>query len=90
MHDRVPVLLPCGVTNEADEVPTVLNTITGTIYLTNEVGMTIIQLCDASRSVAEIAGIITEKYSIDMTRSMTDVQEFLRDAVEVGIVCLES
>ena len=57
----------------------------GTVLL-NETGAAILQLCDGRRSVAEIAGVLQERYNSDVTDDVIAYQsglaenELIRDA----------
>ena len=57
----------------------------GTVLL-NETGAAILQLCDGRRSVAEIAGVLQERYGSDVTADVITYlsglaeRELIRDA----------
>jgi pyrroloquinoline quinone biosynthesis protein D len=53
------------------------------VVLLNNTGGAILELCDGRRSVAEIAGVLTEKYNRDV---VADVLEYLSALVEQDLV----
>jgi len=54
----------------------------GTVLL-NETGAAILQLCDGRRSVAEIAGVLQERYNSDVT---DDVIAYLSGLAENELI----
>jgi pyrroloquinoline quinone biosynthesis protein D len=56
------------------------------VMLLNETGAAILELCDGRRSIAEIAGILNERYHCDVLVDVTEYlsqlaeREFIRDA----------
>ena len=54
----------------------------GTVLL-NETGAAILQLCDGRRSVAEIAGVLQERYGSDVT---ADVVAYLSGLAERELI----
>jgi pyrroloquinoline quinone biosynthesis protein D len=56
------------------------------VVLLNNTGGAILELCDGRRSVAEIAGLLNEKYRCDVT---ADVIEYLSALVERDLVRAE-
>ena len=54
----------------------------GTVLL-NETGAAILQLCDGRRSVAEIAGVLQERYGSDVT---ADVIAYLSGLAERELI----
>ena len=54
----------------------------GTVLL-NETGAAILQLCDGRRSVAEIAGVLQERYNSDVTE---DVIAYLSGLAENELI----
>ena len=54
----------------------------GTVLL-NETGAAILQLCDGRRSVAEIAGVLQERYGSDVT---SDVLGYLSGLAERELI----
>ncbi|MGB2716699.1 MAG: PqqD family protein [Vicinamibacterales bacterium] len=66
-----------------DVVPTILNPVTGQIFVTNEVGKRLLELCDGSRDVdALVAQIAAEFAGCSVDQARADVVEFLSRAVE--------
>lgn len=69
--------------NNEEEVPTLLNPVTGQIFVTNEVGRRVLELCDGDRTIDEVIAAILNEFadsSADQVRE--DVQEFLTRAIE--------
>ena len=56
------------------------------INILNEVGSRIFALADGSRTVAEIAGLISEEFAIDTAAALNDVVEFLDDLVADNVM----
>ena len=56
------------------------------VVLLNDTGGAILDLCDGHRSVAEIAGVLKERYHCDVT---ADVIEYLSGLVERELVRAE-
>ena len=54
----------------------------GTVLL-NDTGAAILELCDGRRSVAEIAGVLQERYGSDVT---ADVLEYLSGLAERELI----
>ena len=54
----------------------------GTVLL-NDTGAAILELCDGQRSVAEIAGVLQERYGSDVT---ADVLEYLSGLAERELI----
>lgn len=52
----------------------------------NEVGASIFRLIDGDTGVASIAAAISSEYDIDGQTALTDVQEFLAQLAELGIL----
>ena len=53
------------------------------VVLLNDTGAAILELCDGKRSIAEIAGVLGERYQCDVT---PDVLEYLSQLVERELV----
>jgi len=56
------------------------------VVLLNETGAAILDLCDGSRSIADIAAVLGERYHVDVT---ADVIEYLSGLVERELVRVE-
>lgn len=52
--------------------------------LLNETGAVILGLCDGRRSIGEIAGILGERYKVDV---LEDVIAYLSQLVEKELIC---
>jgi pyrroloquinoline quinone biosynthesis protein D len=53
------------------------------VVLLNDTGAAILELCDGKRSIAEIAAVLGDRYSCDVT---PDVLEYLSQLVERELV----
>jgi pyrroloquinoline quinone biosynthesis protein D len=53
------------------------------VVLLNDTGAAILELCDGKRSIAEIASVLGERYSCDVT---ADVLEYLSQLIERELV----
>ena len=53
------------------------------VVLLNDTGAAILELCDGKRSIAEIASVLGERYTCDVT---ADVLEYLSQLVERELV----
>lgn len=56
------------------------------VVLLNDTGASILELCDGHRSIAEIAGLLNDRYHQDVT---ADVIEYLSALVERDLVRVE-
>lgn len=84
--DKIPVALECAVINDEDEMPTIVNTNTGAILLTNKVGLAVLKLCDSNNSVTEISEQIAAQFNAEIETVRKDVSEFIAQADKEGII----
>lgn len=80
---KVDVLI---VNDEAD-TPSLLNPMSGQIFVTNPVGKRVIELADGAQSVEDITTQITREFkgtSRDSVRR--DISGFLRESTEKGLI----
>jgi hypothetical protein len=56
------------------------------IYTFNETGSTLWAMIEAKRSAAELAGHLQSEYGISPEQSATDVEKFLADLFEAGLI----
>lgn len=56
------------------------------INVLNEVGSRIFALADGSRTVAEIAAVISEEFTVDPADALNDVLEFLDNLVADNVM----
>ena len=74
------------VYNDDDSVPTILNTVTGQLFVTNAVGKRVIELCDGTRSLDDIASQLSREFSGCAPQVIrTDIDEFVRQSVQQGL-----
>jgi pyrroloquinoline quinone biosynthesis protein D len=50
------------------------------------IAVAVLQLCDGSRSVGEIAGELAEKYSAPAERILADITDLLQGLADKGVV----
>jgi len=55
-------------------------------YELDEVGGRIWELCDGTRSAADIAGALTQEYDVTPEQALADVQEFVQDLKAKGLL----
>lgn len=75
------------IINDDPEAPSILNPVTGDIYVTNPVGKHIMDVADGSRTIDEIIASVLDEFNgapADLVQN--DVQMFVRDGVEKGIL----
>ena len=59
-------------------------TLTTAVYL-NETGALIWELCDGTRTIAEIIGLLSEQYPESSEQIETDVRDLIAQLIEQGI-----
>ena len=59
---------------------------TGQVLVLNEVGGRIWELADGSRTIAEIARILTDEYDVSEEQALQDVSEFVQQLIEKQIL----
>lgn len=85
--DGLPVLAPTVVVDEQDATISVLETESGRLMLTNKVGHSILNVCDGTRTVDEIAKAIAQLFpDVAPGTVREDVVEFLAHARAKGVV----
>jgi hypothetical protein len=52
----------------------------------NEVGASILELLDSSRSVRAVVAELLEQYDVDPRQLQTDVERFLRELRDAGVI----
>lgn len=75
------------VINDDYEVPSLLHPMTGKIFVTNRVGVRVMELADGELSCDEIVNRIAAQFcgaEVDVVRD--EVQAFLDDSTEKGLV----
>lgn len=75
------------VVNDDAETPTILNSATGQLLITNRVGQKIMELVDGSRDIDAIAGEITASFAgTDAEHVRDQTRQFLAKATEKGVL----
>lgn len=73
--------------NDDDESPSVLNPMSGGIFLTNRVGRRVFGLADGSRSVDDIVAQVRREFpGADESRVRQDVNAFITEGVQKGLI----
>lgn len=58
----------------------------GEYFALNDVGGLVWDLCDGSRSVADVAELISAEFEVDKSTALTDALELLESLAGVGLV----
>jgi hypothetical protein len=75
------------IINDDPEAPSILNPMTGDIYVTNPVGKHIMEVADGTKTVDEIiSSVLVEFKGAPADAVGRDVQVFVRDGIEKGIL----
>lgn len=75
------------VINDENDTPSLLNPMSGKIFLTNRVGRRIIEMADGGHSVDEIVDEIARTFkAVTRAAAHDDVVTFLRQGTEQGLV----
>ena len=56
------------------------------VKVLNPVGMTVFALLDGQHELHQIVGIVADEFDVDTPRALADVQEFLADLDEHGML----
>jgi hypothetical protein len=84
---RTPKLSEGVIVNEDPETPSLLNPMTGEIYITNKIGKVISDLADGTRTVKTIGETITGRFvGAKEEVVFKETQDFLNDCVEKGLM----
>jgi hypothetical protein len=59
---------------------------TGQVLVLNEVGGRIWELADGSRTIAEIARILTDEYDVSEEQALRDVSEFVQQLIDKQVL----
>lgn len=82
-----PVMNRFLVINDEEEIPSILNPVTGKVYIINSVGLEILRLCDGTRSIAEIVNKLFDEYdSVSREQLQSDVMSFIEDCSKGGVI----
>ncbi len=58
----------------------------GTVKIVNTTALEILRLCDGTRSLSDIARIISEKYGVDYNLALSEITNFIKKAIELNVV----
>jgi len=62
----------------------------GEVKVLNEVGARIWELVDGTRTIAEIAELLTQEFEVDIQKAQNDALIFLQQLEQKGVIQLES
>jgi t-SNARE complex subunit (syntaxin) len=62
----------------------------GEVKVLNEVGARIWELADGTRTIAEIAELLTQEFEVDIQKAQDDALIFLQQLEQKGVIQLES
>jgi t-SNARE complex subunit (syntaxin) len=62
----------------------------GEVKVLNEVGARIWELADGTRTIAEIAELLTQEFEVDIQKAQNDALIFLQQLEQKGVIQLES
>ncbi len=82
-----PKRVDAVVINDDPEAPSLLNPLTGDVYVTNSVGKRIMEVADGSKTIDEIVALLCQEFMgapADVVGR--DVQTFVRDGITKGIL----
>ncbi|MEM8994863.1 MAG: PqqD family protein [Acidobacteriota bacterium] len=82
-----PQRLDSVIINDDSEAPSLLNPMTGEIFVTNPVGQHIFQLADGARTLEEVVDAVATQFdgaSKDVIRN--DAMAFIDNAINRGLV----
>jgi len=84
--ETVPTRSDAVVSRRADETVILLDPSSGQYFTLDDVGGRVWELCDGSRTVAEIADALAAEYDAPTARIRADVLELLVDLRQTGLV----
>ncbi len=86
-NDRKPKRIDTLVINDEAEVPSLLNPLTGKIFVTNRVGQQVVELADGTLSMEEIVARVAERFKGASSEVIhEEVSTFLEQVSEAGLV----
>jgi hypothetical protein len=87
LSPQLPKKVDVLIVNDERDTPSLLNPLSGRIFVTNPVGRRIIELADGSRDVAAIADEITRQFKgASSAQVRGDVQAFLEESAVKGLI----
>ena len=75
--------------SEIDDEMVFFNHETGKYFATGPVGSTIWQFLDAPKSISEVCEFLLDKYEVDRSTCETQVQRFVGELIDGGIVVVD-
>jgi hypothetical protein len=82
-----PKKLDILVINDEADAPSILNPMSGQIFVTNQVGRRIMELCDGSRDLAGIVEEVTRQFKgISREAAARDAEVFLAESARKGLI----
>lgn len=90
-QETMPMRLEGVIINEDDVTPTLINPFNGHIFVTNNVGKRVVEICDGQKGIEDIVRHISQEFSGSSFEAIrADVQEFLELASRKGIIIWQS
>ena len=75
------------VINDSDETPSLLNPLSGQVFVTNRVGKQVMELADGSASLDDIVEAITRTFvGAPADRARQEVTTFLEESAQKGLI----
>jgi hypothetical protein len=85
--DGKPKKLDILVVNDEADAPSILNPMSGQIFITNQVGKRIMELCDGTRDVPGIVEELTRQFKgVSRETAAHDAETFLAESAKKGLI----
>lgn len=84
--DQYPHASPGIVGQVLNDEAVLLRPQSGKVSVLNEVAARIWQLADGTRSIGEIAGVITKEFQVDLDQAQADTLEFIGVMIQKGVL----
>jgi hypothetical protein len=86
-HNGRPKRLDLLVVNDEADAPSILNPMSGQIFITNQVGKRIMELCDGTRDLLAIVEELTRQFKgVSREAAQRDAEAFLADSAKKGLI----
>lgn len=86
MSAQYPSVVPSLLDRDLGDEYLVYDRESGRIHVLNPTARWIVECCDGSRTVAEIAERVAAHFEIDLDRAHSDTEELLADLGERGVI----
>ena len=86
-QDSKPKKLDLLIVNDEPDAPSILNPMSGQIFITNQVGKRIMELCDGTRDLPGIVEELTRQFKgVSQETARRDAEAFLADSAKKGLI----